>query len=127
MKCDPSSELPRGNVKKIINNCFICRKLEGKLYNPPVAANLTDFKVTEALPLSKMGVDFARPVYTKGSSGQLNKCYIALFTCCITRAVHLELVENLSATTFVNCLRRVCSRRGAPSLMVSANARHSRQ
>ncbi len=78
MKCDPSSELPRGDIKKIINNFFICRKLEGKLYNPPVAANLTDFKVTEALPFSKMVVDFAGPVYTKGSSGQLNKCYIGL-------------------------------------------------
>ena len=75
--------------------------------------------MTEALPFSKIGVDFAGPIYTKGSSGEMNKCYIALFTCCITRAVNLELVENLSASTFVNCLRRVCSRRGTPSLMVS--------
>ena len=53
----------------------------------------------------------------------MTKCYIALFTCCVTRAVHLELVENLLSSTFANCLRRVCSRRGTPTLMVSDNAK----
>ena len=53
----------------------------------------------------------------------MTKCYIALFTCCITRAVHLELVQNLLATTFVNCLKRMCARRGAPSLIISDNAK----
>ena len=110
-------------VKKVIRNCFICRKLEGKAFNSPPTAMLPDFRVTEAPPFSKMGVDFAGPLYAKGPTGVMTKCYIALFTCCVTRAVHLELVENLLASTFVNCLRRVCSRRGTPTLMVSDNAK----
>lgn len=113
----------RQYVKKLIRNCFICRKLEGKPYNLPPTAMLPDFRVTEAPPFSKAGVDFAGPLYVKGSNGEMTKCYIALFTCCVTRAVHLELVENLLASTFVNCLRRFCSRRGTPTLMVSDNAK----
>ena len=110
-------------VKRIIRKCFICRKLEGKAFNSPPTAMLPEFRVTESPPFSKMGVDFAGPLYAKGPKGVMTKCYIALFTCCVTRAVHLELVENLLASTFVNCLRRVCSRRGTPTLMVSDNAK----
>ena len=30
----------------------------------------------------------------------MRKSYFALFTCCVTRAVHLELVVDLSVETF---------------------------
>ena len=113
----------RQYVKKLIKNCFTCRKLEGKSYNLPPTAMLSEFSVTEAPPFSNSGVDFAGPLYVKGSNGEMNKSYIALFTCCVTRAVHLEVVENLVASTFLNCLRRFCARRGTPTLMVSDNAK----
>lgn len=32
----------------------------------------------------------------KDKSNEMRKVYVALFTCCVTRAVHLELVEDLS-------------------------------
>ena len=51
------------------------------------------------------------------------KCYLGLFTCCVMRAVHLDLVADLTATTFVHCLRRFVARRGVPSLIISDNAK----
>ena len=51
------------------------------------------------------------------------KTCIALFTCCITRAVHPELVENLNSSTVINCIRRFSTRRGAQSLLVTDNAK----
>ena len=53
----------------------------------------------------------------------MDKAYIALFSCCVTRAIHLELVEDLSADAFRRALRRFVARRGAPSLIVSDNAK----
>ena len=44
------------------------------------------------------------------------KAYVALFTCCVTRAVHLDLVTDLTATTFVRCLRKFAARRATPSV-----------
>ena len=41
----------------------------------------------------------------------------------MTRAIHLELVRDLSAETFLCCLRRFAARRGMPSLIVSDNAK----
>ena len=53
----------------------------------------------------------------------MRKSYFALFTCCVTRAVHLELVEDLSVETLKRCLRRFIARRGIPALIVSDNAK----
>ena len=112
----------RQYVKKIIRKCFICKKLEGKPYESPAIAPLPEFRVKEAPPFSKVGIDFAGPVFVKTQNGMV-KAYIALFTCCVTRAIHLELVENLNASTFINCLRRFSARRGTPSLLVTDNAK----
>ena len=64
------------------------------------------------------------PVYYKTKEGQMEKCYIALFTCCVTRAVHLEMTTDLSTETFLRALRRFTATRGTPKLIVSDNARY---
>ena len=117
--------VPKGRqaVKKILRECVTCKREQGKPFgNPPVAA-LPDFRVREATPFSKVGVDFAGPLFAKSQTGEMSKAYIALFTCCVTRAVHLDLVTDLTASTFVRCLRRFAARRGTPTLIVSDNAK----
>ena len=49
------------------------------------------------------------------------KCYIALFTCANTRAIHLELTPDLSANSFIRVLKRFIGRRGFPGLIISDN------
>ena len=110
-------------VKKVIGKCFICRKLEGKPYSSRPMAPLPDSRVNAAPPFSKVGVDFAGPLYCKGHKGSMIKTYIALFTCCLTRAIHLELINELTTWSFLNCFKRFTSRRGTPSLVVSDNAK----
>ena len=109
----------RQAVKQILGECVTCRKLIGKPYSTPPTAALPDFRVQEAPPFSRVGVDFAGPLYVKEKSGQMGKVYIALFSCCVTRAVHLELVDDLSTGAFRRCLRRFVARRGTPVLIVS--------
>ena len=113
----------RQYIKRLLSDCFVCRKLEGKPFNQPNVAPLPDFRVNEAPPFSKIGIDFAGPLYCKGVRDSTTKSYIALFTCCVTRGIHLELVKDLSASTFLNALRRFASRRGTPSLILSDNAK----
>ena len=95
--------VPRGRqiVKRVLGECVTCRKLTGKPYSAPPTASLPDFRVREAPPFSRVGVDFAGPLYVKQKSGKIYKAYIALFSCCVTRAVRLEFVEDLSTATFL--------------------------
>lgn len=51
------------------------------------------------------------------------KCYIALFVCATSRAVHLELVSSMTSEAFLMCLRRFVARRGLPRVIYSDNAR----
>ena len=117
--------VPKGRqvVKKVISECVTCKREQGKPYQAPPAAALPEFRVKQAPPFSKVGVDFAGPLYVKSETGKMAKAYIALFTCCVTRAIHLELVTDLAAATFVRCLRRFAARRGTPTLIVSDNAK----
>ena len=51
-----------------------------------------------------------------------NKVYICLFTCGVTRGIHLEIVEDLSVETFLQALRRFAAHRSLPCILISDNA-----
>ena len=109
-------------VKKILNRCFICRKMEGRPFHLPPTSAIPEFRVTEAPPFSNVGIDFAGPLYVKENKGNSSKAYVCLFVCCVTRGLHLELVQNLTASVFLNCFRRFCARCGTPKIINSDNA-----
>ena len=117
--------VPRGRqlAKRILGECVTCRKLIGKQFSAPPNAVLPVFRVKEAPPFLRVGVDFAGPLYVKEKPGQISKAYVAIYSCCVTRAVHLELVEDLSAEAFRHCLRKFVARRGMPVLTVLDNAK----
>ena len=83
---------------------------------------MPDFRVRKADPFSSVGLDFAGPLYIKSSKNKKVKCFISLFTCCIIRAVHLELVEDMGMHTFIGCFKRFTAPKGVPVLAVSDNA-----
>ena len=49
---------------------------------------------------------------------------MCLFTCMVVRAIHLELVEDMSGSEFLLCLRRFMARCGVPRQIISDNAKH---
>ena len=49
----------------------------------------------------------------------LHKCYIALFTCASTRAIHLELTPDLTSPAFIRVLKRFTGRSGLPNFILS--------
>ena len=47
--------------------------------------------------------------------------YVYLATCANTRAVHLEVVNDLSEDSFLQAFRRFASRKSLPTTMISDN------
>ena len=70
-------------------------------------------------PFTNTGIDYFGPLTVKQgrrtrSTDGTSKRYGAIFTCLSTRAVHIELVGNLSTDNFILALRRFISRRRHP-------------
>ena len=87
-------------------------------------ADLPKDRVTIARPFTTTGVDLSGAYTVKcvnHRSTRYNKVYIAFFVCFVTRAVHVELVEDLSTEGFLAAFERFISRRGLPSTMYSDN------
>ena len=114
----------RQAVKDVFFKCVICKKMLGKAFGTPPTSPLLTSKFSDDLVFTRVGGDFARPLYVKNiyqSGGETYKCYIAPFTCASTRAIHLELTPDLSANSFIRVLKRFIGRRGFPGLIISDN------
>ncbi|VDM97559.1 unnamed protein product [Onchocerca ochengi] len=57
-------------------------------------------------------------------NGIVSKRWVALFTCLVTRAVHMEVMKNMSAEAFMQAFRRFVSRRRRPNFVLSDNAKN---
>ena len=76
-----------------------------------------------AMPFGTIGVDHTGHFYARDAQGQHIKLYICLFVCSTTRAVHLEVADNLTTKSFILCLRRLAAAKGMPSVILSDNHR----
>ena len=113
----------RARVKQFIHSCIVCKRLEGKHYGVPVPPPLPVFRVREAPPFTTTGIDFAGPLFIKENNECESKVWVCLFTCCVTRAIHLDIVNNMSVQSFIRCFRRFVARRGLPNRIISDNAK----
>ncbi|VDM94746.1 unnamed protein product, partial [Onchocerca ochengi] len=111
----------RSEVKRVLNKCRICKRWTTKPFKLPDMPNLPENRVTRSKTFAHVGLDYLGPLSVKIDSG-LTKRWVALFTCFTTRALHLELVENLSAECFLHIFRRFIARRGCPESVLSDNA-----
>ncbi len=62
-----------------------------------------------------------RSSHNKLNRNTTTKGYCAVFTCAITRTVHLTCVQDASTPAFLQALERFVSIRGAPSMIISDN------
>ena len=109
-------------VRKIISKCTVCIRFSQSTLQPKMGPLPTE-RITPGRVFQNTGVDFAGPfmIKLKHSSKTLNKMYIAVFVCFSTKAVHLEVVTNLTTEACIAALKRFVARRGVPKAMFSDN------
>ncbi|XP_075254910.1 uncharacterized protein LOC142346282 [Convolutriloba macropyga] len=86
-------------------------------------ADLPDARFPEIespVTFTNVGLDYIEP-FTVIQRGKEEKAYICLFNCLVTRAVHLEVTEDLTTSTCMTAIRRFIARRGQPRLLLSDN------
>ena len=87
-------------VKKYLKKCVTCKIVQGKTLKPPDCPSLPKFRLECNHAFENVGLDCAGPLFIK-EKGNAQKCYILLFTCAVTRAIHLELCTDVSATVLI--------------------------
>lgn len=102
-------------ITGFIYKCVTCRKLRGRVEQQQMS-DLPSERLQQEPPFTYVGLDVFGPWEvctrrTRGGSAN-SKRWAILFTCMSTRAVHIELIEALSASSCVNALRRFFAVRG---------------
>lgn len=110
-------------AKACFRKCVLCTRLRGKVLNP-IMGNLPCSRLSPNFPFDSVGVDYAGPLQSvsrQGRGSRIIKVYAAIFICFTTKAIHLELVGDLTSNNYLAALRRFVSRRGKPSNIYSDN------
>ena len=105
-------------VKSQLRTCVTCKKANTRLAGQQMAP-LPEWRTTPSPPFTHTGMDYAGPLYVTKTGAQ--KRYILLFTCGVTRAVHLELTQSLDTKDFLLAFECFRARRGTPSVLYSDN------
>ncbi|KAL0870369.1 hypothetical protein ABMA27_005379 [Loxostege sticticalis] len=106
----------RALARSVTKACATCVRWRGKTMQP-IMGHLPSDRTNTSFPFYSCGTDFAGPFNIssrKGRGNRITKCYLCIFVCLTTKAVHLEVVSDLSTEAFILCLRRFVSRRGKP-------------
>ena len=106
-------------VKQTIRHCAPCRRMI-QVVSIPKMADLPQERLPKnnQFVFESTGLDFIAPFPVK-NNGELFSRYLLLFTCLVVRAVHLEVPNDLSTDSTINCIRRFVSRRGKPNKFIS--------
>jgi len=114
----------RQRIRALLRKYVTCRKLAGQLYTAPDPPPLVKASKQQSMPfevtgINFTGINFTGALFVRGE--QESKAYICLFTCAVTRAVHLEVVTDLTVECFLQAFRRFSSRKSLPRLVLSDN------
>ncbi|XP_073763460.1 uncharacterized protein [Danio rerio] len=109
-------------VSAVIFRCVTCRRLRGKRQEQ-VMSDLPEDRMNTDPPFTCVGLDIFGPwtvTTRKTRGGQAeSKRWAVIFVCMSTRAIHIEVIESMDTSSFINSLRRFFALRGAAKLLRS--------
>ena len=114
---------PKSTIDKFLRSCVTCQKLRGG-FEGQMMAELPAYRLERTAPFEKIGIDVFGPymIHDGKTTRRYNankKVWVLLFTCLVSRAVHLECLSALDTSTCLLALRRFFAVRGKCSLIVS--------
>ncbi|GFY00006.1 integrase catalytic domain-containing protein [Trichonephila clavipes] len=114
----------RNLARKTVHTCVVCFKCK-PIPSSQIMGNLPYERVNMAPPFSITGLDLGVSyfvTYKHQRKGVLNKIYGCVCICFVTRAMHLEILSDLTSNAIIATLKRFMSRRGKCSKIFRDNA-----
>ena len=97
-------------VKSVINECITCRRLRGKP-EQQIMADLPPERLQPTPPFTNIGMDCFGPIVVKERRSEVKRWGL-LFTCLYSRAVHVEVLNDMTSDAMLNTLRSFICLRG---------------
>ncbi|GBO34178.1 hypothetical protein AVEN_160610-1 [Araneus ventricosus] len=114
----------RNLCRKIVHSCVTCFKANPKISSQKMG-DLPEDRVNPNFVFNSVVIDFAGPFYIKTKLRKRDpptKIYVCIIICLSTKAIHLELVSDLSSEALIAALKRFMARRGKCRKILSDNA-----
>lgn len=110
-------------TRKIVRKCIRCYRSKPATITQ-LMGNLPSQRLVPGRPFLTVGIDFMGPIeiHYKIRGKKPTKAYVAVFICFTTKAVHLEVVSDLSSEACLASLKRFVGRRGKPNAIYTDNA-----
>ena len=114
----------RHTIKKILSECVICKRFNNFAFQYPKFTNFSKAQVDLFRPYRFVGVDFTKHWWVKHKgSNQSQKMFLIIYTCLNIRAIHLDLLPDMTTKSFVQSFQRFVNIYGLPDTVYSDNAR----
>ena len=103
-------------IKKFIRSCVTCRLLRQPCLNQKMS-DLPYDRLEQSPPFTYCGMDvFGHYMISEGATtrrnSSLKKCWVIVFICLVSKAVHVEPLPHMDTSTFKLALRRFFCLRG---------------
>ena len=112
----------RALAKKVLSHCYGCKRFHTTPEPSSPQGNLPKERTEGETPFDVVGVDYAGPIYYQSKKDE-KKSYILVYTCSLTRGLHLELLPDLSCEEFLASFKRFVAVRGRPRKIISDNGK----
>ena len=105
----------RRTVKRVINECITCKKQRARLCQQ-VMSDLPNERTKRAHPFEYTTLDLFGPFEVRDSVKKRTKKKVwgVVYCCMASRAVHADLVDDLSSESFLQAFSRFTALRGHP-------------
>lgn len=97
-------------VAKTVHECVKCRRFHSRPETQKMA-DLPEERVNESPPFSYVGMDCFGPFEVKEGRKMLKR-YGLMITCLASRAVHIEVLEDMTTDALICAIRRTIAIRG---------------
>ncbi|XP_058811251.1 uncharacterized protein LOC131676146 [Topomyia yanbarensis] len=115
----------RNAARKAVHRCVKCFRCKPTILEQ-LMGDLPAERVTPTYPFLNTGVDLCGPFFYRHNNRKSPpiKSYVVIFVCLVTKAVHIDLVADLSTNAFISALKRFVARRGKPAVIECDNAKN---
>ena len=96
--------------KEVVGECTVCRKIRTVPLSQKMA-DLPEVRLEATPPFENVGVDCFGPYIVQQGRKEVKR-YGLMCTCLSSRAVHIEVLDDMTTSAFILALRNIISLRG---------------